>query len=399
MAQDDFQIPEPTPQERRRALRIGAFALLVIGVVLGAGSLRVLAVRSAQAESLRQSTATQQQTYVVWTRAKPGAGDTSAQVQLPGTVIAVQDVAIYARSNGFVRKWTHDIGSRVRKGEVLAEIETPELERQIEQARANVRQATVTLDLARSSLARWQQLRKDALVTEQEVEERRAAVDQQGAALSSLQAEQARLESLRAFDTIVAPFNGVVTRRNIEVGRLVNAGAGTTDQALFQLTSTDNLKLVVNVPQVYSAQVRNGMTVEVTQAERPGVKVLGKLARNSNAVDAATRTLLVEVALPGGGNALLPGSYVQARLPLQAGKLLTVPANTLLFRAEGPRIAAVDAQGKVALHPVTLGRDLGKTVEITGGITGEDHIVLNPPDALNDGDQVQAREAAPAAAK
>ncbi len=399
MAQDDFHIPEPGRDARRGAVRIGVVALVVGALVFGAGTFRVLAARTADAAALREGTGQQQQVFVLWTKPKPSGSDGSAQVQLPGSLVAIQDVPLFARSSGYVRKWSHDIGSRVRKGEVLAEIETPEIDRQIEQARANVRQIAAAVELARSSLARWENLRKDELVTQQEVDERRTTLTQQLATQAAAQAEVGRLESLHGFDTVVAPFNGVVTRRNIDVGRLVNAGSVTADQALFEVASTERLKLVLGVPQAYAAQVHPGLPVEVTLAEQPGVKVQGKVARTASAIDPATRTLQTEIDVPGNTAAsLLPGAYVVGHLPLQAGRLLAVPANALLFRPEGARVAAVDDQNHIHLLPVQLGRDLGKTVEIASGVRADDRIVLNPPDALSDGDVVQAKQApAPAA--
>ncbi|MDE3012196.1 MAG: efflux RND transporter periplasmic adaptor subunit, partial [Pseudomonadota bacterium] len=361
----------------------------------GLGGLRVLGLRSAQAEALRQLSGQQQKVFVMWALPAAGGSDGSGQVLLPGTLIGGRDTAVYARSSGYVRRWLRDIGAHVHRGELIAEIETPELEQQVAQSRATLRQATVNLDLARQTLARWQTLRKDDLVTQQDVDERASSVEQLAAAQSAARADLARQEALAGFEHVEAPFDGVITRRNVEIGSLVNSGNGGSAQALFQLDSTDRLRLEIYVPQAYAPRVKVGMPVDITQAERPGQHFAGTVARTAGAIDSATRTLQVEVEVPNRDGRLLPGSYVQAGLGLRGGMALTVPANALLFRAEGPRLAVVDEQGRIRLAQVALGRDLGKTIEIAIGLQAQDHVVLNPPDALAEGDLVDARPAPP----
>ena len=387
-------IPEPSKMERQHATRLGLMSVAALGCILALGSVRILLVRHANADSLRAVTESQQKTFVTYTLPAPSGSDGSRAIQLPGTLAGNRETLIYARATGYVKNWAHDIGSRVKEGELLAEIQTPELDRQMEQARANVRQSTVTLQLAKQTLQRWEQLRKDDLVTEQDLMERRASVDQLTAAQSATQAEASRLESLRSFQRVDAPFTGVITSRNVEIGKLVSGSPSSPDQSLFSIAMTDPLKLVVYVPQTYSAQVKPGMTVEVTQSESAGERMKAQVARTANALDPSTRTLRVEVTVNNREGKLLPGAYAQAIFPIGAGQILSVPANCLLFRAEGPRIAVVDEKGHIRLAPITLGRDLGKSIEIVAGIKPTDHIVLNPPDSLADGDHVEATAAA-----
>jgi len=382
---------------------MGLISVVIVGCVLTLGSVRILLVRQANAESLKVTSESQQKIFVQYTLPAPSGMDGSRTIQLPGTLAGNRETMIYARATGYVRSWTHDIGSRVKEGELLAEIETPELDRQIEQARANVRQSNVALQLAKQTLQRWEQLRKDDLVTEQDLMERRAAVDQLTAAQNASQAEASRVESLRSFQRVEAPFTGVITTRNVEIGKLVSGSPSSTDQSLFGIAMTDPLRLVVYVPQTYTAQVKPGMTVEVTQSELAGERLKAQVARTANAIDPSTRTLRVEITINNREGKLLPGAYAQAIFPIGAGQILSVPANCLLFRAEGPRIAVVDEKGVIHLAAITLGRDLGKTIEIVAGIKSTDRIVLNPPDSLAEGDHVQAtaapKPAAPSGAK
>ena len=395
MADESFEPQEPAPERKRQAERAAVVALLVLELVLALGSARVLLVRAARAEALQKATASQQKIFVAYTHPRSAAADGGAQIQLPGTLLGNRETLVFARTSGYVRSWARDIGARVRAGEVLAEIATPEIEQQTAQARANAHQTELNLELARQTLVRWEALRKDDLVTQQDLEERRSAVEQLGAARTAALAELARLDSLRSFQQVVAPFAGVITHRTVEVGTLVNAGNGGSPQALFALASTDRLRLELFVPQAYAADMRPGLAVEVSQAELQGQRFSGHIARTAGAIDSATRTLQVEVDIANPGDRLLPGSYVQATLPLRRGKVLTVPANTLLFRAEGPRIGVVDANGHVHLAEITVGRDLGKTIEISAGLQPADRVILNPPDSLAEGDQVDASESLP----
>ena len=379
------------PLQRRaiaRRMKIIAVAALVL---LGLGAARTVLSRAANARALDASVAEHTAIYVKTTT--PQAGGTARTVALPGTLQGAVQAPIAARAAGYVKRWNKDIGSQVKQGDVLAEIEAPELDQQVSQARAARDQTASTVALADSTVARWEALRKKDVVSQQDLDERRAALVQAKANLAAADANLARLQQLESFKNVTAPFAGIVTKRNIDVGDLID----TSGKPLFLLSQTDPLRIVVNVPQSYANLVKTGQAVTVTQAELQDRQFKGQVTRTSGSIDAATRTMQVEVSLPNKDGALLPGAYVQVGLPLAAGTALSVPTNTLLFRGEGTRVAVIDAQGKVTLKAVTLGRNSGTTVEVTSGLQATDRLVLNPPDSLVDGDVVTTQP--PAATK
>ena len=386
-----------TPTEdlvrRRQVLRRARIAAVVVLVVLALGSARIVAMRMANARTLDAASAEHAVLYVrVASPQTPKAGQT---LTLPGTLQGYVQSPIAARASGYLKRWTKDIGSRVQKGELLAEIETPEIDEQLSQAVAARNQAAATLELAKSTVVRWEALRKKDVVSQQELDERRSAVASATANLAAADANVQRLKQTEGFKRVVAPFSGVITRRNVDVGDLIDAGSGGGGRALFQLAQTDPLRVYINVPQSYAQMVKAGQQVVVTQAELRGQTFQGQVARTSGAIDTTTRMMQVEVSLPNRDGILLPGAYVQVSLPLAASQTLTVPGNALIFRAEGTRVAVVDGEGKVKLRPVTLGRYLGEAVEVVDGLAATDRVVLNPPDSLADGDAVSiAKEAA-----
>ena len=262
---------------------------------------------------------------------------------------------IAARASGYLKRWTKDIGSKVERGELLAEIETPEIDQQLSQAIAARDQAAASLALSKSTVDRWEGLRKKDVVSQQDLEERRSAVAQSQANVAAAEANVQRLRQLEGFKRVVAPFAGVITRRNVDVGDLID---GNGSRPLFLLAQTDPLRVYVNVPQTYAQLVKPGQPVVVTQAELRGQTFQGQVARTAASIDANTRTMQVEIALPNPDGRLLPGAYVQVALPLASSGALTMPTNTLLFRGEGTLVAVVDAQGKVALRKVGVGPQL-----------------------------------------
>ena len=313
----------------------------------------------------------------------------SQPLTLPGTLQGIIESPIYARSSGYVLRWNKDIGARVAKGEVLAEIDTPEVDQQLSQAVAARDQAASSLDLAKTSAERWVALRKKDAVTQQELNERNSAYTQAQANLAAAEANVKRLQKLEGFKQVTAPFAGVVTHRSVDVGDLIDAGNGGAGRALFTLAQVDPLRVYVYVPQTYAQRIKIGDQVSVTQNELPGQVFKGTVARTAGAIDAATRTLQIEINLPNRDNKLLAGAYVQVALPVSgSANALTVPSNVLLFRPEGARIAVVDAGGHVKLHTVTIGHDLGNSLEIVDGIAASDKLVLNPADSLADNDIV-----------
>jgi len=394
--------PLPSPDsaalaaDRRRVGRVARIIAVVVLVLLALGAGRTILSRLANARVLEAGAGERSVTWVKTTTAR--TSDATQDVLLPGTLQGFVQAPISARSSGYLKRWTHDIGSHVEKGELLAEIESPEIDQQLSQAVAAREQAASTLDLAKSTFTRWEGLRRQDVVSQQEFDERRSAVAQATANLAAAEANVQRLRQLEGFKRVVAPFAGVITRRNVDVGDLIDAGAG---RPLFQLAQTDPLRVYVNVPQAYANLVRPGQKVTVTQAELRGRRFAGEVARTSASIDAATRTMQVEVILPNRDGTLLPGAYVQVSLPLGGSQVLAVPNNALLFRGEGARVAVVDAQNRVRLKPVTIGRNLGESFEVLEGVGATDRLVLNPSDSLADGDVVTPapeERAAPASA-
>ena len=370
------------PVARARVVRGTRIVAVVVLVLLVVGAGRTIVGRMANARVLEDNVAASSIQYVKTTVAKTGeAGQTLA---LPGTLQGFQQAPIAARSAGYVQRWTKDIGSHVTKGEVLAVIESPEVDQQLSQAEAARQQAAASLALAKSTVERWEALRKKDVVSQQELDERRSGATQAVANLAAADANVARLRQLQGFTRVLAPFDGVITRRNVEVGDLVDSSG----KALFVLTQMDPLRIYVNVPQSYAQLVRAGQKVVVTQAELRGRAFNGEVARTAGAIDPATRTMQVEINLPNRDGSLLPGAYVQVDLPLAGAKTLVVPTNVLLFRGEGTRVALVDAASRVRLKPVTLGRNLGESIEVLGGIADGDRLVVNPSDSLAEGDSV-----------
>ena len=371
---------------RRQIVRSTRIAVLLVLALLAIGAARTVYVRVANARTLEAGTAERAIQYVK--TALPQTAGSGQTLALPGTLQGFTQSPISARASGYLKRWTRDIGSRVEKGELLAEIETPEIDQQLSQAVAARQQAAAALELAKSTLARWEGLRKKDVVSQQDLDERRGALAQASANLAAADANVQRLRQTEGFKRVLAPFAGVITRRNVDVGDLIDAGAGNGGRALFQLAQTDPLRVYINVPQAYAQLVKEGQPVVVTQSELRGQSFKGQVARTSGAIDAATRMMQVEVALPNKEGILLPGAYVQVSLPLTPSRALSIPANALLFRAEGTRVAVVDAEGKVRLRSVSIGRNYGDTVEVIDGISGSDRLVLNPSDSLAEGDPV-----------
>ena len=371
--------------QRRAVVKRARLLTVIVLILLLLGAGRTIFSRIANARTLETGTEQRAIQYVKTTTAKD---NTAAQtIVLPGTLQGQVQSPIAARASGYLKRWTKDIGSKVEKGELLAEIETPEIDQQLSQAVAAREQAAASLALAKSTQTRWEGLRQKDVVSQQELDERRSGATQAVANLAAADANVQRLRQTEGFKRVVAPFAGVITRRNVDTGDLIDAGGGT-GRTLFVLTQTDPLRVYVNVPQSYAQLIKPGLNVVVTQSELAGQRFTGQVARTSASLDAATRTMQVEIALPNRDGILLPGAYVQVRLPLPAGAPMTIPANALLIRAEGIRVAVLDKQGVVKLRPVKVGRNLGETIEILSGVQPNDVLVLNPSDSLADGDKL-----------
>lgn len=385
--------PETTVQNaqkvRSRSARLAVLVVLVL-VIAGAFALmRRLTERHALAketESLAVPTVSVM---------KPGVEPTSDELTLPAQLQPYVESAIYARTNGYLLRWTRDIGSHVNKGELLAEIDTPEVDQELSQAKASRQQIEAQMQLAKSTAERWTNLRKTDSVSQQEADQQVSAYAQAQANLAAANANVRRLEQLESFKRVYAPFSGVITRRNTDTGALISAGSNTQGKELFDIAQFDPLRVYVNVPQINSPSIRRGMPAYIELREFAGKKFTGKIVRTADAIDPGTRTLLTEVDVPNKDGRLLPGSYAQVHfaVPVQTTRI-SVPVNALLFRSEGPRVAVVGRDSKVHLKPVTIGRDFGTKVEILDGLEATDQIVVNPADSLEEGQQVNIKAGA-----
>jgi len=323
----------------------------------------------------------------------PVEGSKADDLALPGNVQAFTDTPIYSRTNGYLKKWYFDIGERVRKGALLAEIETPEIDQQLDQSRAELERMQANADLAGVTSNRWQALLAKHAVSQQEADQTRANYIAAQAAVDASRANVRRLEQLQSYERIVAPFDGVITARNTDIGDLIDAGSGASNpRELFHMDATGKLRVYVAVPEVYSDSIHDGDTATLTQDSNPDVKIPGTIVRNAKAIDHATRTLNVEVDVDNAKDVMRPGAYVFVHFQLPAiGNTVTIPSNALLFRAEGLRIGVVRGD-HVQLVPVTVGHDFGSSVEITSGLTVADQVILDPSDSLADGQQVHPRD-------
>jgi membrane fusion protein, multidrug efflux system len=317
----------------------------------------------------------------------PTAEKNDEELVLPGSLQAYEESPIFARTSGYLLHWYKDIGSHVNKGELLAEIDTPEVDQELSQARASRQQMVAQRDLAKISAERWQNLRKTDSVSQQEADTQSSAYQQALATLAAADANVRRLEQLESFKHVYAPFSGVLVKRNVDPGALINAGSGGVE--LFILAKVDPLRVFTNVPQAYSPAIKTGMPAYVTLQEISGQKFKGTVARTADAIDPATRTLLTEVDVPNKDGRLLRGSFGEVHFsPKIDAARVTVPVNAMLFRQEGAQLAIVGADNKVQLRPITIGRDYGTTLEILGGVSLDDRVIINPAESIEDGQKV-----------
>jgi len=374
--------PQPAPRGGRLALIVLVFLLLAGGFSVA----RRLTERGALAKETERLAIP---TVGVTTPSTDSAAD---QLVLPAQLQAFVESAIYARTNGYLLRWTRDIGSHVKKGELLAEIDTPEVDQELSQAEAARQQAAAQLQLAKSTAERWANLRKTDSVSQQEADQQASAYTQAQANLAAADANVRRLQQLESFKHVYAPISGVITRRNTDVGALITAGSTGQSKELFDLAQVDPLRVFVSVPQTNAPSIRAGLSAYIELREYPGQKFSGKVVRTADAIDPATRTLLTEIDVPNPDGHLLPGSYAEVHFAVPVlVKRMSIPVNALLFRPEGPRVAVVGADHKVHLKAINIGRDYGTKVEILGGLDPDDQIVVNPADSLQDGQEVNVK--------
>jgi len=319
----------------------------------------------------------------------PSRGPGSDLLVLPGTVQAFYEAPIYARTNGYLRVWYTDIGASVKKGQLLAEIDAPEVDQQLRQAQADLATAEANYQLARTTNERWQGLLATESVSRQDADERAGDAAAKAAAAQSATANLARLRDLESFKRVLAPFDGVVTQRNTDVGALINAGEAPGN-ALFRVADTHRLRIYTSVPQSYSAEIHPRLAAALVFADRPGKRYEAEVSSTARALDASSRTLQVELQIDNSSGELLPGSYAEVHFDLHgASSSLRVPANAVLFRSQGLLVAVVDPQHHAHLRPITQGRDFGREIEVLSGVAPDDNLIVNPPDSLTEGAEVR----------
>lgn len=390
--QIEMESPPAAPAHDPKPRRVGAVAwilLLVAAAALGVVIYRGISSRTKANVQLAQATDASAVPTVVVTY--PKANAPAEEIVLPGNTQAYTDTPIYARTNGYLKHWYFDIGARVKQGQLLAEIETPEVDQQLDQARADLATAQANYELSKSTADRWQFLLKSDSVSKQETDEKVGDLNAKKATVDAMTSNVHRLEELKGFEKIYAPFSGVVTARSIDIGSLINAGANAPGRELFHMAAIGVLRVYVNVPEVYSRAAKTDAAATLTLDEFPGRVFDGKIVRNANAIDTASRTLLVEVDVNNPTGELLPGAYVSVHLKLPSQiQSVTIPSNAFLFRQEGLR-AAIVRNGRTLLVPIKIGRDYGHSVEVVSGLRADEPVILNPADALISGTPVHVK--------
>jgi len=388
---DQIEIPKtniPSPRANARRGLSGRAVLGSLGVLTALFLVGMLPRWHANA-ALVKAVRDQRPTVSV-VSAQPAADGTS--LVLPGSTQAIQETAIYARTDGYVRQWLVDIGAKVEPGQLLAEIETPEVDQQLNQARAAAEQAAANAELARATTARWQELVNKKVVSAQEFDEKKSAWDARQADLNAARANVTRLEKLQGFQKVVAPFSGIVTARNVDNGALVSAGSNGQSAPLFRLAQTDILRIYVTVPQTNARSIAPGQEAAVTFREIPDKTFKAKVVRTAGALDPASRTLLTELQVPNTNSELFPGMYAEIKFALpHDGRTLLIPGNALTVQSDGPKVLTVDAKQTIRTRAVKLGRDLGDKVEIVSGLNPAEPLVANPTGSLHDGVEVKAQ--------
>lgn len=392
--------PPPTPEQ---ASRRGLPAAAWIGLaVLAAIVLAVIVIRLLQRSHAEHTLATHTDQTAVQTVAVtyPATSRLAPEIALPGNVQAFTDTPIYARTSGYLRHWYFDIGAHVRKGQTLAQIESPEVDQQLQQAQASLQSTQANLQLANTTKTRYVDLLKSNSVSKQETDQAVSGAAAQEADVNAALANVRRLQQLKGFEDVAAPFSGIVTVRNTDIGALIDAGSsGSSPKELFHMAAIGTMRVYVPVPEVYAADIVNGAKAYLTMDAYPGRHFDGTIARNANAIDPTTRTLNVEVDVPNPKGELLPGAYVFVHFHVSRNhsQTVTIPSNTLLFRGEGLRVGVV-RDGRVHLQPVTIAHDEGAVVEVSSGLDPSDSIILDPSDSLAEGQEVHVEQRASAAA-
>lgn len=376
--------PRPRQGSRAWAYTVPAIVLALFG---GLAYWRVQSRNRVSAELIPAAAQSEQIPVAV---VHPSRSTASREVTVPGDVQAYVETPIYARTDGYLKQWNVDIGGHVKRGQLLATIETPEVDQQLRQAEAAQLQAQANLDLAKTTADRWHVLLKSDGVSQQEVDTNDAAYKARQADFAAAVANVDRLKSLQSFQLVTAPFEGVITARDIDIGALITNG---TAKELFKEAQVEVMRVYTNVPEGYSNDIRIGMPAELRIGEFPNRVFAGKVAHTAGAIDTASRTLLTEVQVPNPKSELLPGAYAEVTFRISSAEPpLVIPSNSLIFRAAGPQVGVVDSSHTARLRKVTIGRDFGTSLEILAGLQPQDLVVLNPPDSLSDGDPVSIQQ-------
>lgn len=359
-------------------------ALLIVAAVVGAGIVPRRRARAALEER------TNQLSVPTVSVVHPKLGEPQTEIILPGNIQAFTDSPIYARTNGYLKKWYADIGTRVSQGQLLADIETPEVDQQLDQARADLNTAQANYQLSEITATRYEDLLKTDSVSKQDVDNARGDFEAKKAMVASAESNVKRLEQLQSFEKIYAPFDGVITARNTDVGHLINSGAGGPATELFHIAAIQTMRVYINVPQQYSQAAKPGIAADLTFQEFPNRRFQGKLVRTAQAIDIASRTLLVEVDVDNSRGEIFPGAYTEVHLKVpQGAPTLILPVSALIFHSEGLQVGTVQNGNRAALTKITLGHDLGNEVEVVSGLSANDLVISNPPDSLIDGETVR----------
>ena len=361
---------------RRTSILVAAAALAALALLIYSG------IHSRVAAESRLMKRTEEAAIPTVAVICPKEGAPTQEIILPGNTQAFSDAPLFARTSGYLKRWYFDIGAHVQKGQLLAEIETPEVDQQLRQAQAELDTAQANLNIAKITAARWQDLVSTGSVSQQETDQAVSNLSAVKATAESSAANVRRLQELQSFEKIYAPFDGIITARNTDIGALIDAGASTQPKELFHIAAIRKLRLYVAVPEVYSRVARSGAPATLTLDEFPGQTFHGTLVRNANSIDIASRTLLVEVDVDNPTGQLLPGAYVFVHLKLpDQSRSVTIPSNTLIFRKEGLQVGLV-RDGKAELVPVKISRDYGSSVEIVSGLQTTDAVIVDPSDSL-----------------
>lgn len=392
MAQTEEMVKQPERESgqaaRESGSKHGVLITVIVLVIIAAVVIGGIVPRLRAKEALQKETYDLAVPTVNVTHPKQGAPQT--EIVLPGNMQAFTESPIYARTNGYLKKWYVDIGGRVKTGQLLAEIETPEVDQQLQQARSQLNTAKANYNLAQITSNRYQELKNTDSVAQQDVDNALGSERANAATVSAAEYQVKYLEQLESFRKIYAPFDGIITVRNTDVGHLINSGAGSPTAELFHIAAIHTLRVYINVPQQFSPEAKSGLPATLTLQEFPGRKFKGTLVRTANAIDLATRTLLVEVDVDNPTGELLPGAYAEVHLAVPSGApTFILPVSALIFRAQGLQVGVVKDGNRAQLANIILGRDFGSEVEVVSGLQGDDQVIINPPDSLISGEEVR----------